>query len=451
MINRFMRLLRRNRELWVLMLPILITQFAQAGYGLVDTFMASRYSAYDLAAVALGAGIWLPLFMFMLGVIVATAPILGKLIGELRHSEVALGAQQSLWLSLALGIGFAVVLSLSPLAFEIMHVPDNLRGETAQYLRFVAIGFPAIALYTSLRSYSESLSLALPVTVISVIGVLLNIPLNALFIYGWLGAPELGGAGAGVASAIVMWSTLLMLALYLATSHRYEKVRFYRSFARPSRLLIGQILSLGLPIGVAIFFEASLFSLAAVFLAKFGEVTLAAHQIALSITAQLFMIPLSMALALTILVSRCYGAKDWKKYRQLRRDALTISTLLALATMAVLIIWRAPLTALYTDNPAVALLASQLLLFAFAYQLVDAWQVVFAGILRGLHDTKTAMWMTLISYYAIGLTMGVWLAHVAGFEARGFWFGIVVALSVAAVLLGVRVRIMERRLMSPEG
>ena len=214
--------------------------------------------------------------------------------------------------------------------------------------------------------------------------------------------------------------------------------------------MIGQILSLGLPIGVAIFFEASLFSLAAVFLAKFGEVTLAAHQIALSITAQLFMIPLSMALALTILVSRCYGARDWDKYRKLRRDALIISTLLALATMAVLIIWRAPLTALYTDNPAVALLASQLLLFAFAYQLVDAWQVVFAGILRGLHDTKTAMWMTLISYYGVGLTMGVWLAHVAGFEAPGFWFGIVVALSVAAVLLEVRVRIMEKRLMSPK-
>lgn len=432
-----------------LMLPILLTQFAQAGYGLIDTIMAGNVSAADLAAVAIGAGIWLPLFLFMLGVIIATTPLLGELLGQNNHAHVPLYTQQSLWLAAGLGMVFSGVLLLAPLTFSLFDVPAHLQKDTALYLLGIALGFPAVATYTSLRCYTESLELPRPVTIISLTGVLLDIPLNYVFIYGKMGLPALGGAGCGFATAVLMWLTVLMLAGYLAVAKAYKNHRFYAGFALPDVSIIKRLLSLGLPIGIAIFFEASLFSVAAVILAPLGEITVAAHQVALSVTSQLFMVPLALALALTIRVSNAFGAKNWARLHAIKRQGYLLATLFAMVSTLLLLLFRKYIVTLYTPNLDVQLIAMQLLLFAAAYQVVDAWQVVSAGILRGVQDTKAPMWITLFAYWVVGLTLGVLLARVFGFGAHGFWAGLVVGLSLAALLLILRMRsISKRKLIS---
>lgn len=442
------------RPILTLMMPILMTQLAQSGYGLVDTIMAGRVSADDLAVVAIGSGIWLPVFLLTLGVLIATTPLLGELIGQKKTALIAYTTQQSLWFALFCGSLAGIVLYFSPLIFGWFDIPAHLLADTQIYIHSVAFGFPAVAMYTTLRCYTESLGRPHPVTVISIMGVLLNIPLNALFIYGYdfnavgvnLIISSMGGAGCGVATAISMWVTLLCLVVYLSMASAYKEVRFYHQFAKPAWSSIKKIALLGLPIGTAIFFEASLFSIAAVILSPLGSVTVAAHQIGLSVTSQLFMVPLSLALALTILIARLYGEKNWVALARVKRTGFILATGFACVSILMILLCRQHIIALFTTDMAVHKLAMQLLLAAVFYQIVDAWQVTSAGILRGIQDTAAPMWITLFSYWCVGLPIGIYLSRFTTMGALGFWMGLIAGLSMASVLLFWRLHDQQKKL-----
>lgn len=436
---------RHSKTLAVLVFPILITQLAQAGYGVIDSIMAGRVSAADLAAVSIGAGVWLPLFLFALGVLLATIPLVGELAGNKNLARIPFLVQQSLWIALGIGILFMGILNLIPLFFDTIGVPTELQTKAKLYLQGVSLGFPAICLYTTLRCYTEALSRPTPVTVISIIGVLSNIPANYVFIYGKLGLPALGGAGCGFATAVVLWLNLGLLALYLGVAAPYESTRFFKQFALPSYPKIKTIIKLGLPIGVAIFFEASLFSLASLVISPLGKITLAAHQITLSVTSQLFMIPLSIALALTILISQAYGEKNFHKLFSLQKAGFIWATSFAVCTMLIIALFRSQLITLFNDNPEVQQTAMTLLLFALAYQLFDAWQVTAAGVLRGLQDTSVPMVITFISYWLVAFPTGIYLSRIAPYGAAGFWTALIIGLGLAAVLLTLRLRYLEKR------
>lgn len=428
------------------MLPILLTQFAQAGYGLVDTIMAGRVSADDLAVVSIGAGLWLPVFFFTIGVLIATTPLLGELIGKKQPEKIPNMVQQSLWLALFLGLLASFTLYCLPWTFDWFDVPSALQNNTSLYLRWVSVGFVALALSTSLRCYTESLGHPLAMTVISLLGVLINIPLNYIFIHGKFGMPALGGAGCGVATACVLWLTFFILAGYLAVSKKYADVRFYKNFNKPTLATIKKIAFLGIPIGTSIFFEASLFSIAAVVLSPLGAVTVSAHQVALSITSQFFMIPLSLGLALTIIISKDYGKQNWLSLRANQKIGFVLATLLAFVGMVIILIFKHQLATFYTEDTRVIELASQLLLFAAIYQIVDAWQVVSAGILRGIQDTATPMWITFFSYWCVALPIGVYLSRYSDYGAQGFWVALVIGLTLAAFLLMFRIKHKNKQL-----
>lgn len=450
MLTPITRFFRNVTPLLTLMLPILITQIAQAGYGLVDTIMAGNVSADDLAAVAIGSSFWLPLFLFMLGIIIATTPLIGELIGQKREQDIPLYTQQSLWFSLGCGIIACLLLFLVPSIFHWFDVPAHLHDMARLYLYGVALGMPAVALYTSLRCYTEALGYPVPVTVISIIGVLADIPLNYIFIYGKLGLPAMGGAGCGFATAVVMWLTLFLLVAYVAWSRTYEKVRFYRGVSKPNWAVISRILTLGLPIGFAIFFEVSLFGFAAVILSPLGSTIVSGHQVAFSITSQLFMVPLSLALALTIRISTCYGAQDWHALRQETRLGFILAVAFASLSMLMIFLFKEPLVLLYSKESMVQSLATHLLLFALAYQIMDALQVTSAGILRGIQDTKSPMWVTLVCYWGVALPLGIYLSRYTDMSAAGFWTALVIGLTLAAMLLFLRLRHQLRKLSSAQ-
>lgn len=435
-------------RLGVLALPILITQFCQAALGVVDAIMAGQVSALDLAAVAVGSGIWLPLFLLATGILIATTPLIGEAIGQDQHSQVPHITQQSLWTASVLGVIGFIVVNLAPNILGVMGVPENIQPIATQYLHGVSFGFPAIAVYAVLRSYCEALGRPEPVTVISIIGLLVDIPLNYIFIHGLFGMPEMGGAGCGVATALVLWINVLLLAAYTSFTKRqqFASTRFFYAFASPNRAQIKKLLKLGIPIGISIFFEASLFSLGALVISPLGELATASHQVALSVTSQLFMIPISVAMALTIMVSNRFGEKNIMALRQVQATGLIWTILIALICMIGIWLFRPQLAAAFTDNPAVIAQSMHLLVFALAYQLFDGWQVNIAGILRGMQDTAVPMWVTLFCYWLVALPLGVYLVRFTDIGAQGFWIALITGLFLSSILLTLRLLYQQKRL-----
>lgn len=436
------------KQLILLTIPILITQICQSGLSLIDTLMAGQVSALDLSGVAIGAGLWMPTFLLMVGILVSTTPLIGEAMGQARPDKVAFITQQSLWLALLIAIvGFIVVNQLHYL-FTPMGVPSNIQPIAKEFIFGISLGLPAVSLYTSLRCYTESLKHPVVVTIISVLGLLLNIPFNYLFIHGsdaypalhWLNLPALGGAGCGYASALTLWLNLLLLAAYIAWSNKpvFAETRFYRHFSRPNVAQLVKQLYIGVPMGLSIFFEVSAFSLASLIISPLGEIAVASHQVTLTISSQMFMFPFSVAMALTIMVSNRYGAQDYVGLKRIKVVGVAVASGIALVTILLTIIFHVQLPRLFSDNPEVIAQASLLLWFATLYQLFDAWQVNFGGILRGLQDTRVPMLMTLFCYWGVAIPLGTYLVRYTNMGAQGVWIALVTALGLASILLGSR-------------
>ncbi|HEX5277589.1 MAG TPA: MATE family efflux transporter [Fluviicoccus sp.] len=442
------------KQLLILMGPILITQLAQAGYGFVDTLMAGQVSPLDLAAVAIGSGLWLPVFLLISGTVMATTPLVAAAFGAGRDHEVAHIAHQALWVGMVCGLIGLVVLRLTPLAFDLLAVPGHLQAPTELYLEGIAWGMPPVALFCALRYYSEALGQTRPVMIISVLGVLLNIPVNYIFIHGKLGLPVMGGAGCGWATAVVMLSLMLILLGWVLLAKPYARHRLFSEMPRPDPTRMRHIFALGLPIGIAIFFEVSIFSLVALLVSPLGERVVAAHQVSMSVTSLLFMVPLSLAISMTIRTGQAFGRHDWAAIRLIRQTGLLLTTGIACVSALSIILFREDITGIYSSDPAVRQLAASLLLFAAAYQVFDALQVGAAGCLRGVQDTRSPMVLTLIAYWVIAMPLGytlgmsrLWIDEPMG--AQGFWTGLVVGLGAACLLLNWqlarRLRKLEKR------
>lgn len=425
-----------------LLAPILLSQLSQAAFGFVDTVMAGQVSPLDLAAVSLGASIWLPVVLLVSGILMATTPLVAAARGANRPETIPDTVHQALWLSLLLSaLGIVLLRSVSPV-FDWLDTPAHLQAMTHDYLNAIAWGLPAAAIFAVLRNYCEGMGRPMPVTVISVAGLLVNIPVNYVFIHGKLGLPAMGGVGCGWASALVLWLMTLMLAGYVLLAAAFENVRLMQQRSRPEWARLREFLTLGLPIGIAIFFEVSVFCVVAILISPLGELQVAGHQIALSVTSLLFMFPLSLAFCMTIRIGHAYGAKDLDAILLTRRVGLTMTTAFAVVSATFIVLTRDQLTALYTNDVAVQALAADLLLFAAAYQVVDALQVGAAGSLRGLQDTHGPMVLTMVAYWVVamplGYTLGLTLVMGTRYGPHGFWTGLVVGLAVAAVLLNWR-------------
>ncbi|WP_297423615.1 MATE family efflux transporter [uncultured Acinetobacter sp.] len=434
------------KKLMHLMLPILITQFAQAGFGLIDTIMAGQLSAVDLAAIAVGVGLWIPIMLLFSGIMIATTPLVAEANGARTPEKIATIVRQSLWVALILGVIAGLLLQLMPLLLPVLGVPDNLLPKASLFLHAIGFGMPAVTMYAALRGYSEALGFPRPVTVISLLALVALVPLNYVFMHGLGPIPALGSAGCGFATAILQWLMFFALLGYIQKAKIYKATSIFSHFEKLDSYWIKRILKLGLPIGLAIFFEVSIFSTAAIILSPLGETIVAAHQIAISVTSQLFMIPMSLALALTIRVGTYYGEKNYVAMRKVQKLGLITATGLALTTMLFMWLLRPEIVAVYTQDVMVAEVAMYLIWFAIAYQIMDAWQISAAGCLRGMQDTKGPMWITMIAYWVVAFPVGIYLSRFTSMGAPGVWVGLIVGLTVACILLLMRLYMNNKRL-----
>lgn len=443
-----------TRQLLVLAGPVLIAQLSQTLMAFTDTVMAGAVSATDLAGVAVAVSVWFPLLLLLQGILMALPPTIAYRYGAGRFNEIGPWLWQGIYLALAL---LALVLLAIPLLHQILawQVTDQALLTIAQgYLHGVTAGAPGVVLFLLLRFAFEGLNDTRPAMVVGFIGMLANIPLNWLFIHGAGPIPALGGAGCGWATSV---AHLIMALLLLWHSRRNRRARELPLWVKPVRWQAAaqrQLLHLGLPIGSAIFFEVTLFALVALLLTPFGAIEVASHQVALNISSVCFMLPLSLAIALTIRVGTNLGADQPLQAFAAIRAALVMGFAVGCFNALLLAVGREPIALLYSDDPAVIKRACELMLLAAVFQIFDMLQAVAAGALRGLHDGKAIFAITLIAFWLVGLPIGWLLGRTdlltPAMGASGFWIGFLTGLGVAAVLYAMRL-LHHRRVLIRHG
>lgn len=437
------------RTLFALALPMMIAQLANTAMGFVDTLMAGRVSPHDLAAVALGNSIWVPVFLLVTGVILATTPNVAQRFGRDQHDQIGPLVRQALWMGLGVGTLSALLMWNAEPVLHLMKVEPALIEPTMAYLRAVACGFPAVALYQVLRCYSDGLGHTRPSMVVGILALMLNIPLNYIFIYGKLGVPAMGGVGCGWATALVMGFMLLAMLFWIRRADYYKPSLLFARFDRPDWSVLSHLLSVGVPIGVAVFAEASIFSVIALLIGGLGATVVAGHQIALNFTSLIFMIPLSLGMAITIRIGQALGRGAPRDARFAAGVGIASSLVYACFSAGTMLLFSEQIPRIYTTDSAVIAVAASLFFYAALFQFSDVVQVTAAGSLRGYQDTRMTMIFTLFAYWGIGLPVGylLGLTDILGEPTgpAGLLQGLIAGLSCAAILLSIRLARSARR------
>ncbi len=433
------RLRDEVRTTAVLAAPLVVGHVSTGLIGFVDAVLAGHHGTTTLAAVSVGTALfWLPM-MIPMGTLMALPPSVSQLDGAGRHDEIGPLFRQSLWLAAGLGLLLFGFLSLAVFALEPMGIAPEIRPGAAEFLRGIRWGVPALTLYYCMRYLSDGMHWTLPTMVLGFGGLLLLLPLGWVLTFGKFGLPELGAGGLGIASAIMLWAQVLAFTVYLAQAKRFSALALFARFDPPRWPPIRGLLATGLPIGVTVMMEGGLFIVTALLIGRLGDVPAAAHQIAINVASLCFMVPFGLAEATTVRVGHAVG--QGLGSRGVRRAAFA-GGVLVLATQltggTILLLGHDHIVALYTRDAVVAALASSLLLYAAAFQFPDGIQVLSAGALRGLKDTRVPMLLAACAYWGIGMPLGAGLGLWLGWGPRGMWIGLIAGLVVASILLGAR-------------
>ena len=434
------RIRQESRTLIALALPMMVAQIAQVATGFVDTVMAGRVGTDDLAAVSLGASVFITFYVSLMGVVTALNPMLSQLFGAGKTTEIGDTARQGIWFGLLLGcVGMLLMLVLQPLLRQWLTLPEHVEDMVMLYITGTAIGMPAAMMHRALHAFASSLNRTRPIMIVSLIALALNVPLNYILIHGLFGLPKLGGAGCGFATGIVMWFNAITLFIYLSRQRDLAPYGLTREFSKPDWRCFPAMLKLGAPIGLSFFVEVSLFSFISLLISQLGTLVVASHQAVLNFSSLIYMIPQSIATALSIRVGQSIGAGDYMGARLISGIGIALSVLAASCTMLLVLGFRFEIMAMYSLDAQVIALGGALMLFAAFYQLTDAMQTVASGALRGYKITSLPMIIHIVSFWGLGLGLGIvlgmtdWLVPRMG--VQGFWTALVISLSVAGIAL----------------
>lgn len=432
-----------------LVIPVLITQLGLYAMNFLDTVMSGHAGPKELAGVAIGSSIWVPVFTGLSGILMALTPIVSQYIGAGKKEKVPFTVIQALYLAFALSIAVVILgaFLLQPI-LKVMELDPKVYDVAYGYIVALSFGMIPLFVYNVLRCFIDALGR----TRVSMFITLTALPVNALFnyllIFGKFGFPKLGGIGAGYASAITYWF-ITILALFII--HKKAPFSEYSVFSRFFRLSFSawkEQMKIGLPIGFSIFFETSIFAAVTLLMSSFNTVTIAAHQAALNFASFLYMLPLSISFALTIAVGFEVGAKRYRDAKHYSYLGIGTAVFLALFCAAALLIFRDQVARMYSSDLAVIQLTKHFLLYAVFFQLSDAIAAPNQGALRGYKDVNITLILSLVSYWVIGLPVGYILAHQTNLGAFGYWVGLISGLAVGAITLFLRLSYIQRKQIS---
>jgi len=421
---------------------MLIGQLATVGMAVVDVGMAGHASAQDLAGVSLGVSIWNMLIITLMGIMMSVNPTVAHHVGAGELTLIPSVVRQALWKALGLGVIACLAGNWAASLFDHMTLEPQVRTLAIDFTRITSLSLPLFSCYRVLYGYSTSINQTKPLMVIALLSLLINIVVNSLLVFGLLGFPRLGGLGCAWATLATVVFNLLALIAWMRHALPYRSTWPFTHYESPDWDQIKLLLRLGLPIGVTYFAESSAFSLIALLVAEFGSTQVAAHQIALNFTSLVFMVPLSLGLALLTRVGQSLGAGDAVHARFQSWVGVALGLAFAVISALMMALLATAIAQAYTDDAAVIALAAQLLLLAALFQLSDATQVVTSCAIRGYKVTRAPMLIHLTAFWVFSLPLGYWLgvaplglpwAPAVPMGAKGFWIALVLGLTIAAV------------------
>nr|WP_304363226.1 MATE family efflux transporter [Gilliamella apicola] len=448
---------REVKNIIRLAIPVLIAQISQTAITFVDTMMAGHYSATALSGVAIAVSIWLPTILFGQGLLTVLTPIIANLNGAAKREQIAEHTRQGVVIAVILSAIMMLFLYHADILITLRSTAEHpidpeMVTVAVSFLRAIMWGVPAFLLFFVYRNQCEGLSNTKPAMVIMFIALLANIPINYITIYGKLGLPAFGGVGCGITAAIIFWLMFILMRLYTLTAASQRDVRKTPVTKFIDFIIIKKIIVLGIPLALAYFFEVSLFAVVALLISPLGQTTVAAHQIIFTISSMTFAIPLSLGVATSIRVGYSLGNNKPILAKQTAYISLAISLTLAVIVALILVVFKSPIIGLFTSESPVITICIQLIILLAIYQVSDYLQVVASNVLRGYKDTQSILFITLLSYWIIGLPVGYMLGLTdiitEPMGVAGFWVGFITGLSIAALLLISRMVYIQKQPIS---
>jgi multidrug resistance protein, MATE family len=434
------------RGLLLLAGPIVVNQLGQIGMSTADTIMVGPLGAVPLAAVGLGSALQHFGLLLATGVVMGMAPLVSQAFGAADIAACRRTFVQGCWAALLLSVPVGLSLLVGREVSLALGQDAAVAEVTGEYMRALVPGIAPALLFVAARQYLEGMGRATAPSVVTFIGLAVNVAANRVLIYGvdgWV-AP-MGAVGAGWASTLVRWAMLLCIAAFLLLHRALPSLKVS---LRPVRTEIARILRVGGPVGVQFGLEVGLFSFAAVMMGWLGAVELAAHQVTINIAATTFMVALGASLAGSIRVGQHIGGLRPRAMRRAVLGTYLVTTIFMLACALLFIGVPRALIGLYTPDADIIALGSRLLVVAAAFQLFDGAQVAGMAVLRGAGDTRWPMVIAALGYWGVGLPIAWALAFRAGMGPVGVWIGLSCGLAAVALMLVVRVRrvLWQRRL-----
>lgn len=418
--------------------PIIATQLMRMGLNVTDTVMAGNLSALDLAGVAIGNAMYLPLSIFCMATLIAINPIVSEHLGARRFKDIGTSARQMFWLVLLLTIPAFFITRNLDVIMNLAGVTPEIIPISTEYLKAISWGLLPLFSYAGVRYFSEGLSVTKPAMYIAAASLILNIGANYIFMYGAFGITGMGAVGAGYATSLI---NLFAAIVFIGFMMRFKPFKRFDIFARtkgPDPTVFREFLKVGVPNGASSAMEVLLFAAISVLMGTLSVEASASHQIAINVAATLFMIPFGLSMAITQRVGFSIGQGSPQNARF--RGFVGIGICGAIMTCTAIVLFSIPETIIgvYTDDPVVSKMSISLLFMAGLFQISDGLQVGGFGALRGLKDTKRPMVVNFISYWVIGFPVGYYLGIVSDYGPEGLWFGLISGLSIAAILHNYR-------------
>ena len=421
--------------------PLVLANLTQQAIQATDVLMMGRLGSAQLAGAILALNLTFTINVLLLGLLTASSPMMARALGQRANAvrDVRRTFRAGLWL---------LMLAMPPYWLLLWHVGAIMRafGQSAElaeigqtFLRAYMWSTAPWLLFQLLRNFVAALERPQSILWLSLGGIALNALLSWSLIFGHLGLPAMGIIGGGVGSSLSWMAMCGALALVVRTDRRFRRFHLFGRWWRFDGERVRAMVRLGWPIGLTMALEMGVFALATYFMGWIGAGAVAAHAVALQIAALTFMVPLGLGQAATVRVGLALGRGDRDGVARAGWTAWLLGVgFMGLMALAMWLVPRSLVTLFLIDSPANALviaLAVSFLKVAAAFQLVDAAQVVGAGMLRGLHDTRWPLMFALFGYWGVGLGIGAWLAFARDWQGVGIWVGLASGLGVVAALM----------------
>ena len=424
--------------------PLILSNLTMALIQATDVVLMGWLGSHPLAASALGLNLTFVFILLGIGVVAASSPMMATALGKRSSAvrDVRRSFRQACWVAICIALASWVVLwNARPIIAALGQEPALAR-DAALFLHGYMWSILPFLLFQAMRNFLSALERPKWIFIVSALGIILNALVSWALIFGRLGLPALGIFGGGLGSSIVWFVLTAALGLVIAKDRAFRRFHLFGRWWRADWPRFRHLWRLGLPIGLTMAFEGAVFAAAAYLMGLIDAESIAAHAVALQISALSFMVPLGLGQAATVRVGRAVGRSDRGGIARAGWTAWLLGVGFMAAMALLLWIFPRQLILLFLDNvPANARvidLGVSFLAVAAAFQIVDGAQVVGAGMLRGLHDTRVPMLFALVGYWVVGLGVGVWLAFAAGWHGVGIWIGLATGLGVVAVLMLLR-------------